>query len=241
MVVNWTPGGAAGARIFRWFTCEPGLVVRGEIWRLLTAGLLSQPDNVTGLVFTCLTIYFFVPTLESSWGTKKILATFAAAIVVGNVLATAVALVAPPDSIFGQPTVFGTYAPVTALCIAWALDNPGQELRLFFFLPLKARHLFWFTVGICVLRIIMASASTDGVVAPFGGILVGWLVAGSPSPLRRAYLKMRLGFLRGERDRVVEAALRKSGAPSRRAGSPDLRVVRGGADDDDKPDKRYLN
>ena len=86
-----------------------------------------------------------------------------------------------------------------------------------------------------VFNVFAMKAPSEGLVTPFGGMLAGYLF-GDVSPLRRVWLKIRLKQIQRE-----TAALRKQPPKSRAAGT--LRVIKGGADDDDKPpkDKKYLN
>jgi len=113
----------------------------------------------------------------------------------------------------------------------------------------SGRALFWVTVGYCVLGVIYPPASLpEGMVAPFGGVLTGVLLSGDPSPLRRAYLRVKLALLRGRGGRVPTAHEIAFGTkPPRHGRRPPLRVVQGGqggssGDGDDPPkDKRYLN
>jgi len=88
------------------------------------------------------------------------------------------------------------------------------------------------------LYLVAGARPYEGLIAPFGGMLCGWLLGGgSPSPLRRAWLKFRLARL----DR--EARREHSRKP--RPNQAGLRVLPGGrADDDDDgrgPDGRFLN
>src|SRR5258708_729730 len=57
-------------------------VWRGEVWRLMTWGLVEL--NALGLIFGCLLLYFIGPDLLHRWGTRRFFATyFGGAAVVG--------------------------------------------------------------------------------------------------------------------------------------------------------------
>ncbi len=135
-------------------------------------------------------------------------------------------------------------AAITGIAVAWSRENANLEVRLFFVLPVKGRQLFWLTVAYCVLAVLFADASTEGVVAPFGGVLAGILLGGSPSLVRTAYLQWKLASLRKTAGGISAAAILD---PTRRkAKGPSLRVVQGGVDDEATKrqpprDKRYLN
>jgi hypothetical protein len=91
------------------------------------------------------------------------------------------------------------------------------------------------------MMVIIRAQGPSGLIAPFGGMLAGWLFGGtSPSPMRRLWLKLRLAQLDVEAKR--EARDRR-----KRAEKSGLRVISGGReeDDDEKPESgrgdRWLN
>jgi len=115
-----------------------------------------------------------------------------------------------------------------------------------FVIPVKGSQLLGLTVVWCVAAVIFADQPIEGVIAPFGGILAGLVLAGSPSPLRAAYLRWKLGSLRKKSGGLSAAAMLEPSVVRRRPGGPPLRVVQGGVSEDtpkrEPPrDKRYLN
>lgn len=227
-----------------------------QLWRLVTSGLLTDSANYAHLAFTLLGLYFLGPSLEKKWGGRRFLVFLMCAVVVGNLVAGGLASVmhwASPDAIpsrFAKMPLFGPLAALTAIAVAWGRENADMQVRLFFFLPVKGKWLVWVTLGFLVLDLIFPMDHREGVVAPFGGFIAGLALAGTPSPLRRAYLQLKLGVLRRRRG-ALRAEELLEGPPSRpvtkaRPGQPPLRVVQGGLDDvlrKRKPpkDKRFLN
>jgi membrane associated rhomboid family serine protease len=247
IVFNWIPG---GERVFLWLACTTEGVQHLELWRLLTAGLLTKPGGpgaISHLLFTLVGLYFLSPDLERRWGSARFARFLATCVVVGYAMAVGLDLVAHARaSVFHQSIMFGAGAAITGTAVAWARENAEAEVRLFFVLPVKGKYLFWFTVAYCVLGVISGDTFTEGAVAPFGGIVVGLLLGGSPSAIRTLYLRTKLAMLRKQSTAAtVRAALPRT---SRRArgGSPPLRVVHGGLEEELKKreppkDKRYLN
>jgi membrane associated rhomboid family serine protease len=253
--------GSVGRTVFELLDCTTAGVFGLQLWRLVTAGLLTAPDSFQHLLFTLIGLYFLSPDLERRWGTPRFLAFLGVSTVVGFSLAVLTDLVAPASfAMLHQQPLFGAGAAMSATAIAWSQANAHAQVRLFFFLPMSGRALFWVTIGFCVIGLIYGG-STEGVVAPFGGVLTALIAAGEPSPLRRLYLRIKLMVLRSRvggvptaRDIIAGAAPGQARRP-RRDGPP-LRVVRGGqsepsgggdADDggakrrDPPKDKRYLN
>src|SRR5258708_16120082 len=61
----WVPGGDA---VFNALVCDIGRVLHGEVWRLVSSGLLTDPTSFGDLIFTLLGLYFLAPDLERRWG-----------------------------------------------------------------------------------------------------------------------------------------------------------------------------
>src|SRR5277367_2890351 len=56
---------------FAALTCNTSAVLHGQVWRLLTAGLLTDPHRIAPLLFTLVGLYFFSADLEARWGTPR--------------------------------------------------------------------------------------------------------------------------------------------------------------------------
>jgi membrane associated rhomboid family serine protease len=242
--------GPIARQLLALFGCDPLRVAHGEVWRLLTAGLLGDPRSIGPLLFTLMGLYFFATELETLWGGARFVRFLVWSTLASNAIAVAVDLIAPGDLPMlhaGYPLV-GGYAMTTAVIIAWSRINAKTPVRLFYLVPMTGRTIFWLTVAMCAWC--LYRPGSEGPVAPLGGVAAGMALAGSPSPLRRAYLKLKLRWLqaRGVDSRRTptahEIAFGKAPSSRRpRTGGPVLRVVPGGKDDEsDKPkDKRYLN
>ncbi len=249
IVFNWLPGGDAGARPFVYLTCSADRVWNHhEIWRLFTAGLLTKPGGqgaIGHLMMTLLGLYFLSPDLEKRWGGARFAWFLVASIVAGYALAVLVDLVAAPGlEAFHPALTYGAAAAISATAVAWSRENAETEVRLFFVLPVKGKYLFWFTVLYCLLGVLYSDTMPEGAVAPFGGILVGLLLGGSPSVVRSIYLQTKLAMLRKKAGGRLPSMHVSPKRP--KPGSPPLRVVQGGLEEELKKrqppkDKRYLN
>ena len=253
LLINF--GGPSAIAAFTALVCDFDKVTAlpvPQVWRLFTSGLLTDPQSLFHLVFTLVGLYFLAPDIERRWGGKRFLVFFFACVLVGNLFVW-LGNLAFPGGRFHHAAALGAAAPITGIVTAWAIENAHLRVNLFFVLPVSGRVLLWVTIGFCVLALVYPTALPEGVFAPFGGLVLGLLLSGSPSILRRAYRRTRLGLLRRRRENLLIkemlSPLDKGGAaPKRRRGSaaPPLRVVQGGLDDvlkNRKPpkDKRYLN
>jgi membrane associated rhomboid family serine protease len=243
----WVPGGDA---VFNALVCNIDRVLHGEVWRLVSSGLLTDPTSFGDLIFTLLGLYFLAPDLERRWGDLRLICFLLGSILAGNLLVIAVALLAPASALaarFHQPVVFGASAAISAIAVAWARDNANLTVRLFFVVPVRGKWLLWAVIGFAVLHIIFPTVLPEGVVAPFGGIAVGMLFGGTPSLARSMYLRMKLMVLRRRAHSISVGDVLAPRAPRRpRPGAPPLRVVSGGVEEalrkrEPPKDKRYLN
>lgn len=238
--MNW---GSASSGVFELLTGNTSAILGGEVWRLFTAPLLHFPvggPGVSHLLTALLGLYFFTPKLEELWGPGRMLRFIGASAVLSYVLQMLVELALPADlaaRLVGEQW-FGITPALGAIAIAWALTFKNETVLLFFVLPVTSRMLVIWVVGLATLYLIAGARPHSGLIAPFGGMLCGWLLGGgTPSPLRKAWLRLRLAQLDSEAQR--EGQRRK-----RRANPAGLRAIPGGRrdDDDDRgPDGRFLN
>jgi membrane associated rhomboid family serine protease len=226
-------------------------VMAGQIWRLFTAPLVHMPmgdQGVWHILTTLLGLYFLAPELERTWGAPRFLRFLLIASVFGYLLQMGIELALPEEQArkLVGPIWFGALPTVEAVAIAWALSFKGQVVRLMFVIPVSSRGLILFVVAMSLLYVVAGAQRTSGLIAPFGGMLVGWLLGGgTPSPLRKLWLKQRYKNLEREAERSKIDR-------QKRVARSGLRVIPGGgktpSDDGGKngdsrvgPDGKLLN
>jgi membrane associated rhomboid family serine protease len=247
LLATWVPH---GEQVFAALVCDFGKLREGQLWRIVSSGLLTSPDHYGHLFFTLLGLYFLAPDLEKRWGDGRFLRFIGLAVITGNLAVLAVDLLTP-DSAQGRfhpQAAYGASAAIAAVAVAWSRLNADRTVNIFFVLPMRGRWLLWVTLAFCVLDLIYPTAVPEGIVAPFGGVAVGLLLGGTPSLLRTGWLHLKLAVLRRRAgsltvDDVLSAKPRRRPRPS---SGPPLRVVQGGLEDALKKrtppkDKRYLN
>ncbi len=122
-------------------TLVPSLVLKGEIWRLIT--FIFIPPT-TSLFFIVITLYFYTiigSTLESIWGSFRFNMYYLIGIL-GTILASFVGGYA--TSIYLNLSLF--------LAFAWMC--PNYEIRLFAILPIKVSILSWIYIAMLVKTVI---------------------------------------------------------------------------------------
>jgi membrane associated rhomboid family serine protease len=222
LAVNW---GGAGEDVFLLFCGNTDRILHGEVWRLFTAPLLHVPSGTIGHIVSALIgLFFLTPALEQKWGSGRMLRFLALSTLLAYGFQMLVEIVLPASlaaRLVGEYW-FGSFPALEAVAIAWALSFKGQTVRLWFVLPVSSQGMVIFIVAVSLLRIVAMAPGTEGLISPIGGMIAGWLLGGgTPSPLRKAYLKLRLAQLDRESARGGVAANRPKGA------SP-LRVIEGG-------------
>ena len=234
--------------VFALFCGNTLLVLHGQVWRLVTAPLLHDPNGFWHLFGVVLTLYFFAVPLEAQWGRKRFVRFLLGLALVPSLIQVLFDVALPLEV---RSSLVGTYwfggaAIASGLTVAWALNNRQSVVRIYGILPVPAHALIWMALGFPLLYLIFRSAPPEGIPALFGGCFAGWLLGGgSPSPLRRYWLKFRINRLDAEVAR--EAAQRKKRVERSR-----LKVVEGGRAtaksepprDGEKgrgPDGRWLN
>ncbi len=222
LALNWA--GASG-EVFLLFCGNTERILRGEVWRLFTAPWMHVPSGSIGHVLTAIIgLVFLAPSLEQRWGGARFVRFFFASSVIAYAFQVLCDVVLPAS--IGQKLIpeywFGSVPAIEAIAIAWALSFRGQTVRLWFLLPVTSTGLIVFIGAVSVLRIIAGESAPEGLLSPLGGMFAGWLLGGgTPSPLRKAYLRLRLAQL----DREASQGARERKA---RREASSFRVLEGG-------------
>ncbi|MEQ9824334.1 MAG: hypothetical protein ABQ298_08115 [Puniceicoccaceae bacterium] len=119
----------------------PGLVIRGEVWRLFTFIFFPPQTHFIFLVFAWLILFLTGTALEQFWGSLK----YTGYVLLGWFL-TVLATIA---GIFVYPGVMIPNLFITAsIFLAFAYVNPNYEFMIFFVLPVKVKWLAVFTLAL---------------------------------------------------------------------------------------------
>src|SRR5258708_1713339 len=121
-IARWIP---FGQDVFLALGCDTEKVLHGQVWRLVTSGLLTDPDHYGHLLFTLMGLYFLAPDLERRWGSGRMLRFVGYAVLAGNLAVLLVRWLTPPgsDPRFHPGFVYGASAVMAAIAVAWSRDN----------------------------------------------------------------------------------------------------------------------
>lgn len=131
-------------RIFASLALHPGLVLQGQVWRLVSF-IFIPPSLSLIWIFFALYFYYMVGTgLEQEWGTFKFniyyLTGMLGTILAAFLVAFGIAPLLPGISGAG---FFDAFYLNLSLFLAFAHIYPNFEIRLFMVLPVKVKYLAW--------------------------------------------------------------------------------------------------
>jgi membrane associated rhomboid family serine protease len=127
------------ARYLEFLVLDAGLVLKGQIWRLITYIFVPTVGNVLWVIIGAMFQSWLGRGLEQAWGAFRLTLYF-----VGGMLAMAVG-----SMIFGY-TATGLFL-FQSLLMAFAVIYPNEEILLFFILPVKIKWIAWLNVAMTVL------------------------------------------------------------------------------------------
>jgi membrane associated rhomboid family serine protease len=241
--IHWA---GVSADAFELFCGNTLAILHGQVWRLFTASLLQSPTSLWPLLSLLMALYFFGVPLEQQWGERRFARFLIGLIIVPSLLQALLDVALPPSvNRFLIPAYwYGGLAVSSGLAVAWALTNRGAVVRLYGLLPITPRTIILLAVGTPFVYLLFRALPPEGIPGSLGGCFAGWLLGGgTPSPLRRYWLKFRIGRLDAEVAR--EAAQRKKRVERSR-----LKVIEGGLAKPEPPsngekgrgpDGRWLN
>jgi membrane associated rhomboid family serine protease len=122
----------------------PSLVLKGEVWRLITFIFIPPDTNVFFILFAVYFYYMIGTTLEHEWGSFRLNAYYFI-----GMLATIIAA-------FITGGTYGLHLNLS-LFLAFAYLYPNHEILLFFVLPVKIKYLAWLNLAFIGFAVITQS------------------------------------------------------------------------------------
>ena len=160
-----------------WLTLEPALILRGQVWRIISWVLIPPTTNPISLLFLVLLYYSLGTALERTWGEFRynvyifsgILFTVIAVFILYGVFFVMYGAEVPLSSIGLVSTNYITMS----IFLAFAAIYPDMEVMLYFVLPIKmkwmaivyaAMALYYFITGGIVSRVAIAASLLNFVI-----------------------------------------------------------------------------
>ena len=161
----------------------------GWVWQLVTFQFLH--GNFAHLFFNGLGIWMFGRPIEAAFGGRRMLGLWIAGGLVGGLLQLGISAAFPNQF---SPDVVGASAGLMTFLAIFCRLEPDARILLALIVPVPARFLFYFSVGVAVFFIVVPSRDGVAHAAHLGGLLFGWFW-------------VQAGYHRGESlwDRLSEA------------------------------------
>ena len=126
-------------QLLTYFTLAPALILKGQVWRLLSWVIIPPNDNIIFVIFMMLLYYSLGNTLESYWGAFRynvyifsgILFTVIGAFIVNGLI----------GGITGFGSLYSTYYINMSIFLACASIMPDYQLLLYGIIPIKMKWL----------------------------------------------------------------------------------------------------
>lgn len=152
-------------QLLTYFTLEPALILKGQVWRLLSWVIIPPNDNIIFVIFMMLLYYSLGNTLESYWGAFRynvyifsgILFTVIGAFIVNGLI----------GGITGFGSLYSTYYINMSIFLACASIMPDYQLLLYGIIPIKMKWL-------AVLDVVLLAAD-----AVQGGLIIRIVIIAS--------------------------------------------------------------
>ena len=125
-------------------TLEPYMILRGQVWRLVSWLLIPPAVNILFLIFFLSCYYFIGTSLEQAIGTFRYNVYLIGGLlfsVLGSFLLYGVYFIFTKIPVTGIGYYFSTGYVTMSLFLACAAIFPNVEFRLYFIIPIKAKWL----------------------------------------------------------------------------------------------------
>ena len=160
-----------------WIVLEPALILRGQVWRIISWVLVPPTTRPISLLFLILLYYSLGTALERTWGAFRY-----NIYIFSGILFTVVAVFALYGILYA---IYGMELPLSAvglvstnyitmsIFLAFAAIYPDMEVMLYFILPIKMKWmalvyvvmaLYYFITGGIVNRVAIAASLLNFVI-----------------------------------------------------------------------------
>jgi len=136
----------ANPKAFGLLILDPHMVLRGEVWRLVTFLAVPVAGDALWMVFALYFLYFIVGGIEEEWGEFR----------TTLYVLVAILLTIAFSFIFRVP-IFSSDKLASTLFLAAATIAPEHQILIFFVLPVKMKWLAWLSVAFIIFTLIFGS------------------------------------------------------------------------------------
>lgn len=134
-----------------WFMLDVDAVKSGQVWRVASYIFVHDRQNPVGLLFNCLLLWFLGSRLERMYGSREFLLYYLGAGIASGILFAGIGMSTP---LVGP--LCGAAPCVMALFTLYAMHFPGEEILLFWLIPVQIFVLLLIYVGLDIYTVVQA-------------------------------------------------------------------------------------
>jgi len=169
----WQLGPAFESKYWLFALTPKAIVSNWAIWQLGTYMFLHDPHGLTHILFNMLTLYWFGPDLERTWGLQRFLKYYMVCGIGAGICVFLVACISGGDAMFTR--TLGASGAILGVILAYGLLFPDRVILFFFVIPMKVRHFVWLMGLLALFSSLAGGNSGVSNVAHLGGLLVGYV------------------------------------------------------------------
>ena len=155
----------------------PSLVLRGEIWRIIT--VIFYPPNMGDFLWTILAILVWFSmsrSLQAWWGDFDFNVYFFGCLFINEIVLIILSLVMGPDSFIAVLPFLPIYMYFSVF-MAYAITFPEAQFLIMFVLPVKAKHLAIVEVAIYLYQFLRGAWIVKlYILLAFAGVIIYFLI-----------------------------------------------------------------
>ena len=148
---------------------SPDLFRGGQIWRLVTAAFLHDPNNLFHLIFNMWGLWLFGREMEALYGRANFLGLYLGGAVFGNLIWALIDYFGPMP---GRGILLGASGAVMAVMVVYAMNYPNREVILFV-IPVPMWLLVVIFLGLDLFSLMQSGPLLGGSVVAFAAHLGG--------------------------------------------------------------------
>ncbi len=152
------------------FWLDQALVLKGQVWRLVTYAFLHEPGQITHILFNMLFLWWFGSDMEDLLGPREFLAFYLVSAFLGGL---GFMLAGFLDMQAG--VCLGASGAVTAVMVLCACYYPSRMILVFFILPVPIWALVLFEVAQDTLTFLSGARTSTAVSVHLAGAAFGFL------------------------------------------------------------------
>lgn len=154
----------AAPSMLPYLTLEPALILRGQVWRIVSWLLI--PPGSSNILFTLIMLLFYYSlgtSLERTWGTFRYNAYIFGGIfmtLIGAFLYYFIASAVYGGSVILIGGYFSTYYISLSIFLGFAASYPDMQVLLYFIIPIKIKWLAYLDIAFLIFDMINGGWTT---------------------------------------------------------------------------------